>query len=176
MLYALIRFVMDGVAELMSRLFGCVACAAVLLASSPALASVALSCSIADKMLDLTLEGTISRGVGEGLISVKGEAKANIEMLSGEARAFTFERGEITQYWLGGQNLKLRLYRETAVEPHETLDIVIDVRSKGDLMPSTTRVHIQRLPAAWRAWRRGKQKPSLSRDVLPVRWNDRSRG
>ena len=132
MLYALIRFVMDGVAELMSRLFGCVACAAVLLASSPALASVALSCSIADKMLDLTLEGTISRGVGEGLISVKGEAKANIEMLSGELRAFTFERGEITQYWLGGQNLKLRLYRETAVEPHETLDIVIDVRSKGD--------------------------------------------
>jgi hypothetical protein len=100
MLYALIRFVMDGVAELMSRLFGCVACAAVLLASSPALASVALFCSIADK--------------------------------SGEARAFTFERGEITQYWLGGQNLKLRLYRETAVEPHETLDIVIDVRSKGD--------------------------------------------
>ncbi len=96
------------------------------------MASVGLSCSIADKSLDLTLEGTISRGVGEGLISVNGEAKANIDILSGEMRAFTFDRDEITQYWLGRQNLKLRLYRETAGEPHETLDIVIDVTSKGD--------------------------------------------
>ncbi len=116
----------------MSRLYVVAAAALGLLVSSPALASVGLSCSIADKALNVTLDGTISRGVGEGLITVQGDAKANIGILSGEMRAFTFDRGAITQYWLGRQDLKLRIYRETAGEPHETLDIVIDVKSKGD--------------------------------------------
>lgn len=103
-----------------------------LLKPLPAHASVGLTCTISDENLDLVLEGSVSRGVGEGLVTAQGEVKTKIPLLSGEMTAFAISRENITQFWLGRQDLKMRIYRETAGEPHQEFNLVIEVRLKGD--------------------------------------------
>lgn len=96
-----------------------------------AFASAVLTCSISDKSLELNLQGTVSHGVGEVLVSVEGTMTATAAVLSKGMGSLTLEREHITQYWLGRQDLKLRIYRESAGEPHETLDLVIEARRTG---------------------------------------------
>lgn len=102
------------------------------LTGGSASASASLTCSISDKTLKLEVQGTISHGVGSGLISAEGTVTPTISVLSGEMNTFTLGREDITQYWLGAQDLKLRIYRESAGSPHQTLEIAIETRRKGD--------------------------------------------
>ncbi len=109
------------------------ALAATIGSAGPTFASGSVSCSISDKSLQLEMSGVISRGVGAGLISVEGEAKSDIAILTGGMKTFTFDREQITQYWLSGQVLKLRIYRESEGSPHESLDLEIEARQKGGI-------------------------------------------
>lgn len=101
--------------------------------AGPAFASASLSCSISDKSLQLEMGGVISHGVGAGLISAEGESKSNIAILTGTMKSITFDRDQITQYWLSGQVLKLRIYSESEGSPHESLDLEIEARQKGGI-------------------------------------------
>lgn len=112
--------------------FGLSVASLLLATAGTAWASASLTCSIKDKTLQLDLQGTISHGGGSGLISAEGNISPNIPLLTGDMGTFTVGRDDITQYWLGPQELKLRIYRESAGSPHQTLEIAIDTRRKGD--------------------------------------------
>jgi len=96
----------------------------------PAHASRTLHCSIVDKSLTLVMEGTISDNAGEGLVSVRGDLKPLIPALSSGFGPFVLERALVTQFWFNGEELKLRLYRETKGEPQETLDLLFETRQE----------------------------------------------
>jgi len=104
------------------------------LAILPAQATGAISCTIEDKSLDLSFEGIFSHGVGEGLTDVRGELKAKVDLLA-NIKSATLERRDVTQFWMFERSLQLRIYRESAGEPHETLDLVIEtIQDRKDEM------------------------------------------
>ncbi len=94
-------------------------------------ASVALACSISQPAVELALEGVVSRGVGEGLISAQGQITVKAPVLEKGTVTVPIARELITQYWLSGPDLKLRIYWETPGSPHETLDLEITARRSG---------------------------------------------
>jgi hypothetical protein len=100
----------------------------------PAHATRTLYCSIVDKSLTLVMEGTIRDNAGEGLVSVRGDLTPLIPALSSGFGPFVLERALVTQFWFNGEELNLRLYRETKGEPQETLDLLIETRT-GEARP-----------------------------------------
>ena len=96
------------------------------LSVSSAHASAGLSCEASDKTVKLSIEAGISRGLGDDVFSFKGE----LDILSAGApkdfRNVVFEKDHLTQRWLDDRNLKLRIYRERAGEPHGSVDLVIE--------------------------------------------------
>lgn len=105
--------------------------AATTASAGPAFGSATLACSLADRNIELELQGVVSHGLGEGLVSAEGEGKASITILKSDLTAFKLDRESITQYWLGKQDMRLRIYRESSGPVHETLDIQIEANSKG---------------------------------------------
>ena len=103
------------------------------LSISSAHASAGLSCEADDKAVKLSVEAGISRGLGDDVFSFKG----NLAILSPGApadfRTIEFGKDNLTQRWIDSRNLKLRIYRERAGEPHGYVDIVIEAwPRKGD--------------------------------------------
>jgi hypothetical protein len=106
---------------------------ALIATAGPAFATAGLSCSISDKSFQLEMSGVVSHGVGAALISAEGAGKSSIAILSDGMKTFTFDRDQITQYWLNGNVLKLRIYRESEGSTHETLDLEIEARQRGGI-------------------------------------------
>ena len=108
--------------------------AAVLLAAwmggvGTAQASAAFSCSIEDKALKLAVEGAFSRGVGEGVINFGGKLEVLAKATPADLRNIDLEREHLTQTWINGRDLKLRMYRErTGSAPHGYVELVVETR------------------------------------------------
>lgn len=92
------------------------------LAANSAHASAGLSCEASDKAVKLALEAGLSRGVGDDFFSFKGE----LDILAPGAPKDFRKKEHLTQQWLDNRNLKLRVYRERAGDPHGYVDIVIE--------------------------------------------------
>ena len=103
-----------------------------LLAANAAQASAGLSCEASDKTVKLELEAGISRGVGEGFFSFKGELEILAPGAPKDFRKVTFEKEHLTQQWLDGRNLKLRVYRERDGALHGYVDLVIEAWPRKD--------------------------------------------
>ncbi len=99
--------------------------------SGPAAATGVLNCSITDKNFTLTFEATISHGLGGGIVAVAGELSPNIKNPAAALGTMALEAGDVKQYWFDGRTLKLLLYRESAGEPHLTVDLVIETTKLG---------------------------------------------
>ena len=108
-----------------------VAFALSVLAIAPAHATASLSCSFGDANLALEVEGTISRGVGEGVMNFGGtlEIKAQAAAIPENLRKTEFDLSHLTQRWLYGTEVKLRLYRERGEnEPHGYVELIIETK------------------------------------------------
>lgn len=104
-----------------------------LIGCSAAGASAGMHCEADDKAVKLSVEAGISRGVGDEFFSFKGELEILAPGAPGDFRRLELTRDHLTQRWLDSRNLKLRIYRERAGEPHGSLDIVIEAwPRKGD--------------------------------------------
>jgi hypothetical protein len=101
-------------------------------ASSPAFASAGLSCEASDKTMKLSLEAGISRGVGEDFFSFKGELEILAAGIPKDFQKIEVAKEHLTQRWLDGRNLKLKIYREREGEPHGYVDIVIEAWPRKD--------------------------------------------
>lgn len=102
------------------------------LAANSAHASAGLSCEASDKAVKLALEAGLSRGVGDDFFSFKGELDILAPGAPKDFRKVVFEKEHLTQRWLDGRNLKLRIYRERAGELHGYVDIVIEAWPRKD--------------------------------------------
>jgi hypothetical protein len=103
-----------------------------LLGIAAAHASEGLSCEASDKAVKLALEAGVSRGVGSGFFSFKGQLDILAPGAPKDFRKLEFEKEHLTQQWLDNRNLKLRVYRERAGDPHGYVDIVIEAWPRKD--------------------------------------------
>jgi hypothetical protein len=101
-------------------------------AATSAHASGGLSCEASDKSVKLALEAGVSRGVGAGFFSFKGQLDILAPGVPQDFRKVEFEREHLTQQWLDNRNLKLRIYRERDGEPHGMIDLVIEAWPRKD--------------------------------------------
>lgn len=100
----------------------------------PSHASGSISCSIEDKSVTLSFEAVFSHGLGEGLVNISGELKA-AEVLTPALETGPITQEDVKQYWMYGPDLKLRIYRESKGEPHETIEIVIETTQDNPKEP-----------------------------------------
>jgi hypothetical protein len=108
------------------------AAALITFAATSAHASGGLNCEASDKAVKLALEAGISRGVGSGFFSFKGQLDILAPGAPKDFRKLEFEKEHLTQQWLDDRNLKLRIYRERDGEPHGYVDIVIEAWPRKD--------------------------------------------
>jgi hypothetical protein len=103
-----------------------------LVSAGHAEASAGLACSIEDKKLKLSVEGAVSRGVGEGVINFGGKLEVLAKATPDDFRSVDLEREQLTQAWIWGRELKLRMYRErTGSAPHGYVELVLETRQTG---------------------------------------------
>lgn len=103
-----------------------------LLTATLAHASAGMSCEAGDKTLKLSVEAGLSRGVGDGFFSFKGELETLAPGIPKDFRKVEFGKDHLTQRWLDNRNLKLRIYRERDGEPHGYVDLVIEAWPRKD--------------------------------------------
>ena len=99
-----------------------------------AAASGGLSCEATDEAVSLSLEGGMTRGMGSALTSFSGRLELRSDEVRQDLRLTEFAREHVAQYWLDGEVLKLRLYRErTGGAPHGYVEVIVEtVRGDDD--------------------------------------------
>lgn len=104
------------------------ACALMIVGSTGmAAASGGLSCAADDAGVLLSAEGGVTRGMGSALFSFSGSVELRDGDVEDDLRVTEFGREHVAQYWLDGDVLKLRLYREReASKPHGYVEAVIE--------------------------------------------------
>ncbi|WP_421926881.1 hypothetical protein [Neoaquamicrobium sediminum] len=90
-----------------------------------ATASGGLSCD-ADGDSTMSLEGGVSRGMGGALFNFAGKLEIKSPGVGEDLRVTEFSREDVAQYWLDGEALKLRLYREREDGPHGYVEVVVE--------------------------------------------------
>jgi hypothetical protein len=102
------------------------------LMAQPAHATASLACSIADRSLHLDLQSAVGRGAGEVISNVRGELQSKLKDIPDDLRKVEFENSHLTQSWLYGRDLRLRLYRERSGEgQHGYVELIIQTRRTG---------------------------------------------
>lgn len=96
------------------------------LAVLPADATGSIACTVADKSLELTVEGAVSSGTGAALVNAGGILSVRLAGTPAPASSLTLTRENVTQFWLDGSVLKLRLWRDIGSDVEA--DIVIEAR------------------------------------------------
>jgi hypothetical protein len=102
--------------------------AAMLAGATSAAATASLGCSAEDKAVKFTAEGTLSRGIGEGFVGFRAELEVLNNSLPAELRSLQFTAEHLTQRWVYGREIKLRLYREVTAGSAE---LVVQTRGKS---------------------------------------------
>jgi hypothetical protein len=102
-------------------------------AAGVAQASAGFSCSVEDKALKVGVEGAFSRGVGEGVINFAGKLEVLAKATPDDLRNVDLEREHLTQTWINGRDLKLRMYRERTGNalPHGYVELVMETRQSA---------------------------------------------
>jgi hypothetical protein len=106
--------------------------ALLILASVPAFATGSLSCSFADRNVKLEAEAAFSHGVGEGFMNFGGTLEVLAKAAPEDLRKLDLTLEHLTQRWLYGKELKLRIYHErTGNAPHGYVELIVQTRQHG---------------------------------------------
>src|SRR5688572_7226829 len=87
------------------------------LCSTGARATGGFECAIDDAKLKFDAQSAFSHGLGEQLVNFRAEAEVLAEGTPPSLKKLKLD-GALVHSWLYGPELKLRLYRETDMEPH----------------------------------------------------------
>jgi hypothetical protein len=101
---------------------------ALILLSTPALASASLACSAEDKAVRFSADAVVSRGLGEQVPQFSGQIELLVQGVPEDFRKLSLSLEHLTQRWLHGGEVKLRIYREREGEPHGSVELVIATR------------------------------------------------
>lgn len=97
-----------------------------------AAAAGGLSCEVSDDDVTMTLQGGVTRGMGSGLFSFSGTIEVRSDDVAEDLRVTEFGREHVPQYWLDGDTMKLRLYREREGDAtHGYVEAIVET-STGD--------------------------------------------
>jgi hypothetical protein len=102
-----------------------------LLLATPAYATASLSCSADDKSLRFSAEGIVSHGVGEAVAQFAGELEVRLKDAPPGLRKLPLALEHLTQRWLHGREVKLRLFREREGEGQGSVELVVETRRAG---------------------------------------------
>lgn len=98
-----------------------------------AAATGGLSCEASDEAVSLSLEGGVTRGMGSALFSFSGTLELRSDEVREDLRLTAFAREHVAQYWLDGEVLKLRLYRERESDaPHGYVEVIVETTRDDD--------------------------------------------
>ena len=97
-----------------------------LLLATPAYATASLSCSADDKSLRFSAEGIVSHGVGETVAQFAGELEVRLKDAPPGLRKLPLALEHLTQRWLHGREVKLRLFREREGEGQGSVELVVE--------------------------------------------------
>jgi len=101
---------------------------AALLLATPAYATASLSCSADDRSLRFSAEGIVSHGVGETVAQFAGELEVRLKDAPPGLRKLPLALEHLTQRWLHGREVKLRLFREREGEGQGSVELVVETR------------------------------------------------
>ncbi|MBL8578449.1 MAG: hypothetical protein JNK47_14585 [Mesorhizobium sp.] len=103
-----------------------VAVAVLSICAGEALASGGLSCEAKDKAVSFDVSAGVSRGLGAAIFSFNGAVKVADKKVATDLANTAFELDHVAQYWLDGEELRLRLYREhEGDKPHGYVELEI---------------------------------------------------
>lgn len=97
-----------------------------------AMATGGLSCTADNDAAVMALDGGVSRGMGSALFSFTGRIELRSKDVAEDLRVTEFSREHVAQYWLDGDTLKLRLYREREGDPHGYVEAIVETRMDDD--------------------------------------------
>lgn len=104
----------------------------VLAGVTPAGATASLSCSAQDRAVSFAVEAVVSHGVGEVVTGFRGEAILRLKGIPDGFRPQVFESGNLTQAWIRGRDVKIRIYRDGPESgPRASVELVIETRGAG---------------------------------------------
>jgi hypothetical protein len=104
---------------------------AALLLATPAYATASLSCSVDDRSLRFSAEAIVSHGVGEGVAQFTGELEVRLKDAPPGLRTLPLGLEHLTQRWLHGREVKLRLFREHEGDGRGSVELVVETRRLG---------------------------------------------
>lgn len=97
-----------------------------------AAATGGVSCEASGEVVSLSLEGGVARGMGSALFSLAGRLELRSDEVREDLRVTEFGREHVPQYWLDGDTLRLRLYREReGAAPHGYVEVIVET-TRGD--------------------------------------------
>src|SRR3954447_392622 len=98
------------------------------LPAPPASATASLSCSADDRSLRFSAEGIVSHGVSETVAQFGGELEVRLKDAPPGLRKLPLALEHLTQRWLHGREVKLRLFRERDGEGQGSVELVVETR------------------------------------------------
>src|SRR5215204_2812765 len=110
-----------------------------LLLATPAYATASLSCSADDKALRFSAEGIVSHGVGETVAQFAGELEVRLKDAPPGLRKLPLALEHLTQRWLHGREVKLRLFREREREGEGqgSVELVVETGERARTRPNS---------------------------------------
>lgn len=100
------------------------------IAANPALASGGLNCSANEKDVSFDVSGGVTRGMGSPLFSFQGTVRIADPKVATDLAGTEFAQEHVAQYWLDGEDLRLRLYREREGGlPHGYVELGIETKA-----------------------------------------------
>ena len=107
-------------------------CTAVVV-GDPVSASGGISCSAEDKAASFELMAGVTHGMGSPVFSFTGELQILDAAVAEDLRKQVFEQGNLAQYWLDGEELRLLLYREREADKlFGSVELTVRARTRGD--------------------------------------------
>ena len=107
------------------------ALAATLAGAGPAAATATLSCEVDDKALALDVQASVAHGMGEALTGFRGEIRVRLKGAPADFGTLVLEPEHLTQSWIHGRDVRLRIYRERSEGAHGAVELVLETRSRG---------------------------------------------
>ncbi len=102
-----------------------------LLGGRPALATATLSCDASDRSLKLSVQAVVGHGAGESLSGFQGELQVLLKGAPDDIRKLALGPEHLTQHWVHGREVKLRIYRERPDGLTGDVELVVETRASA---------------------------------------------
>jgi hypothetical protein len=105
-----------------------------LVVTSPAQASVGVSCRVEDPATKFGMSAAFTRGLGSGMVNFGAILQILLPEVHPDLREVKFDRNEVSGIWFYNRDIKFQIHHERPPEgPAGSVDLVIETReSRND--------------------------------------------